>query len=138
MQTADSLFQTALERYQTGEAAAALIPDFLEICDRAQKSSPAFTCLAWLYLLDNKPAPALKAAQKAVKLNPEDPQARINMVLAMLETGQKGVRPHIELIQHMMAIAELREEVQNSLADGLQRKPDWAALIRVRNWIFGE
>jgi predicted Zn-dependent protease len=136
MQDPDSLFQSALERYQAGEAPATLIPAFLEICDRAQKSGPAFTCLAWLYLLDNKPNPALKAAQKAVKLNPEDPQSRINLAIAMLETGQKGVRPHVELAQHMMAIAELRAEVETSFADGLKRKPDWPTLIRVKQWIF--
>jgi predicted Zn-dependent protease len=136
-ETADSLFQAALARYQAGESAESLIPAFTEVCDRAQKSSPAWTCLAWLYLLADKPNQALKAAQKAVKLSPEDPQARINLAIAMLETGQKGVRPHIELAQHIvMGIAEMREEVQGNFEDGLKRKPDWKSLVRVQNWIF--
>jgi predicted Zn-dependent protease len=135
----ETLFQQGIERYQAGEPATDLIPVFQEICDRSQKSSPAWTCLAWLYLLADKPTQALKAAQKAVKLNPEDPQARINMAIAMLETGQKGVRQHVELVQQIvMAIAELREEVQNNFADGLKRKPDWESLQRVEAWIFGD
>ncbi|WP_448560402.1 tetratricopeptide repeat protein [Trichothermofontia sp.] len=133
----DTLFAQALQRYREGEAPATLIPVFREICDRAAKSSPAWTCLAWLYLLNDQPKSAYKAAQKAVKLNPEDPQARINLAIAMLDTGQKGVRPHVELAQQIVSVvAELREEVQANFADGLQRKPDWASLKRVQAWIF--
>jgi len=87
--TVDSLFDTGLERYKAGEAATSLIPLFKEVCDRSPKSSPAWTCLAWLYLLDNKASLAYKAAQKAVKLNPQDPQARVNLAVAMLETVKK-------------------------------------------------
>uniref|UniRef100_B8HL18 TPR repeat-containing protein n=1 Tax=Cyanothece sp. (strain PCC 7425 / ATCC 29141) TaxID=395961 RepID=B8HL18_CYAP4 len=137
MQTVESLFDEAIARYKSGEAVQTLISTFQEICDRAPKSSPAWTCLAWLYLLDDKPQSAYQAAQKAVKLNPEDPQARVNLAIAMLETGKKGVRSHIELVQHIvMAIAELREEVQQNLADGLERKPNWQSLKRVQSWLF--
>ncbi|WP_448570867.1 tetratricopeptide repeat protein [Trichothermofontia sp.] len=133
----DTVFDQALQRYREGESPATLIPVFRDICDRATKSSPAWTCLAWLYLLNDQPKSAYKAAQKAVKLNPEDPQARINLAIAMLETGQKGVRPHVELAQQVVGVvAELREEVQANFADGLQRKPDWASLQRVQRWIF--
>lgn len=133
----DTLFDQALQRYREGESPARLIPVFRDICDRATKSSPAWTCLAWLYLLNDQPKSAYKAAQKAVKLNPEDPQARINLAIAMLESGQKGVRPHVELAQRIVSVvAELREEVQANFADGLQRKPDWSSLKRVQSWIF--
>lgn len=138
-QTVDSLFDTGLERYKAGESADALIPLFKEICDRAPKSSPAWTCLAWLYLLDNKPSLAHKAAQKAVKLNPQDPQARINLAIAMLETGQKGLREHVEAANQLILLnSEWREEITNSIADGLSRKPDWQSLTKVKKWLFEE
>lgn len=133
----ESLFDTGLERYKAGESAQTLIPVFQEICDRAPRSSAAWTCLAWLYLLDNKPSFAYKAALKAVKLNPQDPQARINLAVAMLETGQKGLREHIEVASQLITLnSEWREEVQNSIADGLSRKPDWQSLAKVKKWLF--
>jgi len=138
-QPVETLFDEGLERYQAGESADALIPVFKEVCDRAPKSSPAWTCLAWLYLLDDKPSLAYKAANKAVKLNPEDPQARVNLAIAMLETQKKGVRDHVEFAQQiMMAASELQEEVKKNCEEGLSRKPDWKALSRVHRWIFEE
>ncbi|MEM6715838.1 MAG: hypothetical protein AAF622_12265, partial [Cyanobacteria bacterium P01_C01_bin.147] len=106
-------------------------------CDRAPKSSAALTCLAWLYLLEDKPNSALKSAQKAVKLTPQDPQGRVNLALALLETQKKGVRDHIdEAVQVMMLSSELKEEVQKNLEEGLSRKPDWKNLQRVQKWLF--
>ncbi len=136
-ETVESLFDSGIQRYQAGEDPEVLIPLFKEVCDRSPKSSSSWTCLAWLYLLTDRSKLALKAAQKAVKLNPEDPQARVNLSVAMLETGQKGVREHIELIQQIvMAVKELREEVAENIEDGLKRRPDWKSLQRVKNWIF--
>lgn len=136
-ETVEDLFDQGLERYNAGESAATLLPVFKEVCDRAPKNSSAWTCLAWLYLLENKPSPAHKAAQKAVRLNPQDPQARVNLAIAMLETAQTGVRQHVELAgQIMMAAPELREEIERNFADGLTRKPDWKSLNRVKNWLF--
>ncbi|AFY50339.1 hypothetical protein Nos7524_4591 [Nostoc sp. PCC 7524] len=138
-QTVETLFDTGLERYKAGEAATDLIPVFKEVCDRAPKLSSAWICLAWLYLLEDKPNSGLKAAQKAVKLNPQDPQARVNLAIAMLETNQKGVRQHIDVTQQLILVnPEWREEIQNSIADGLSRKPDWPSLVKVKNWIFGD
>ena len=135
--TPEELFQDGLERYQAGETASTLIPVFKEVCDRAPKNGNAWTSLAWLYLLENKPAPALKAAKTAVKLNPHDPQSRINMALAMLELGEKGVRPHIEMAQQMvMASSEWLEEVKKNLEEGLTKKPDWKSLVRVKQWLL--
>ncbi|WP_448525754.1 tetratricopeptide repeat protein [Parathermosynechococcus lividus] len=131
-------FEAAIARYKDGAPASELIPTFKEICQRAQKSSAAWTCLSWLYLLDDNPPSAYKAAQKAVKLNPEDPQARINLAIAMLEIGKKGVRPHIELAQTIVStVAELRQEVLENFADGHQRKPEWPTLKRVQQWVLG-
>jgi hypothetical protein len=124
MATAETMFDEAITRYKDGAAPEELIPVFQDICDHAPKSSPAWTCLAWLYLLTDKP-------------NPEDPQARVNLVLAMLATKQKGVRPHVELIDHIIsAVAELRQEIQDNLTDGLTRKPDWPEVKRLQTWLF--
>jgi predicted Zn-dependent protease len=136
-QTAEALFDEGIERYKAGEAPETLIPVFKEVCDRTAKNSPAWTCLAWLYLLSDKPTLAYSAAQKAVKLNPQDPQARVNLAVAMLETSKKGVREHIEIVQQLiMVVTELREEVQQNIEDGLTRKPGWQSMERVKNWLF--
>lgn len=136
-ETVASLFESALERYKAGEEPEKLIPVFQQICDRAPKSSAAWTCLAWLYLLSNKSTAALKAAQKAVKLHPQDAQSRVNLAVAMLETGQKGVREHVDrAMQFIMVDSEMRDEVKQNIADGMSRKPDWQSLERVRKWLF--
>ncbi|MEB3178082.1 MAG: hypothetical protein VKL59_03435 [Nostocaceae cyanobacterium] len=136
-ETVESLFDNGLERYKAGEPVADLIPVFKQVCDRAPKSSAAWTCLAWLYLLDNKPNSAYKAAQKAVKLNPQDPQARINLALAMLETGEKGLREHVDFAHQLIFVnQEWREEVEKNIADGFSRKPDWQSLVKINNWLF--
>jgi predicted Zn-dependent protease len=136
-QTIESLFDTGLERYKAGEAVDSLIPVFKEVCDRAPKTSSAWICLAWLYLLDNQPNLAYKAAQKAVKLSPQDPQARINLAVAMLETGQKGLRQHIDFVKQLIFVnPEWQDEIINSIEDGLSRKPDWQSLAKVKSWLF--
>jgi len=133
----EDLFDQGLERYKAGESVEALLPVFKEVCDRAPKTSSAWTCLAWLYLLSDKPSQAAKAAQKAVKLNPQDPQARVNLAIAMLETSQKGVRQHVELAgQIIMVSPELHDELKQNFEEGLSRKPGWASLNRVKAWLF--
>ena len=88
-------------------------------------------------MLDSKPNPAFKAAQKAVKLNPQDAQSRVNLALAMLENNTKGVREHIDLAMQLIMIDdEVRAEIKQSIADGFARKPDWKSLERVNNWLF--
>jgi predicted Zn-dependent protease len=135
--SADELFDQGLERYKAGESIATLIPTFKTVCDRTKKNSSAFTCLAWLYLLNDQPALALTTAQKAVKLNPQDPQARVNLALALLDSGKKGVREHVEIAGQIMQIAEdMQEEVLHNIADGLTRKPDWKSMERVKAWLL--
>jgi predicted Zn-dependent protease len=134
--TVDELFDQGLERYKAGESIEALIPTFKEVCDRTKKNSSAFTCLAWLYLLNDQPGLAMSTAQKAVKLNPQDPQARVNLALAMLDSGKKGVREHVEIASQIMAISdEMAEEVLQNIADGVTRKPDWKSMDRVKAWL---
>lgn len=137
MTQTETLFNQGLERYQAGEDPNNLIPIFKDLCDRAPKNSNAWTCLAWLYLLVDKPKEAYKAAQKAVKLNPQDPQARVNLALAMLDSGVKGVRPHIELAQQLIiADSSWKDEVKQNIEDGLTRKPGWKSLLQVQKWLF--
>jgi predicted Zn-dependent protease len=136
-ESATSLFDIGLERYNSGEGPETLIPVFKDICDRAPKIAAAWSCLAWLYLLDNKPEQAYKVALKGVKLDANAPQGRINLALAMLETGQTGVRKHIDLVQQIMALdSEVRHDLSESIEDGLNRKPDWESLKRVKKWLF--
>jgi predicted Zn-dependent protease len=136
-ETVEALFDQGLERYNAGESAATLLSVFKDVCDRSPKSSSAWTCLSWLYLLDSKPSQAAKAAQKAIKLNPQDPQARVNMAIAMLETAQKGVRQHIEIAGQIITIAEdLKEEVEHNFEQGFNRRPDWKSLQQVKTWLF--
>jgi predicted Zn-dependent protease len=134
--TVEDLFDQGLERYKAGESIDTLIPVFKDVCDRSRTVSAAWTCLSWLYLLADKPALALTTAQKAVKLNPQDPQARLNLALAMLDSGKKGVRSHVEITQQIIMVSEeLRDEVLSNIEDGLQRKPDWKSLNRIKAWL---
>ncbi len=134
---ANSLFDIGIERYKAGENPETLIPLFKEICSSAPKSGAAWSCLAWLYMLDNQPALAYKAAQKAVKLEPGDPQTQVNLACTLLENGQKGVRQHIEIAQKLMDYEpELRQHVEENITEGLTRKPDWDSLKRVKSWLF--
>ena len=132
----ETLLDKGLERYQAGEKAEDLIPYFQELCDRAPKNSNAWSCLAWLYLLTEQPNKALKAAQKSTRLESRAPQARINLVLAMLEVGEKGVRKHIELVQQIMGFDDqIAQDIKDNIEDGLARKPDWKSLQRVKKWL---
>ena len=132
----DSLFEHAMARYQSGAAAADVLPDFLHITEAAPRQSAGWTCLAWLQLLCDQPEEALRSARFAVKLNGQDPQARINLSLALLETDSKGVRDHIQVVQQVIAFApEMEDELKASIDDGLQRRPGWKALEKVKSWL---
>ena len=132
----ESLFEQAMARYQDGAPATEVLEDFITITNAAPRQSAGWTCLAWLQLLCDQPEEALRSARLAVKLNGQDPQARINLSLAMLETKAKGVRDHVQVVQQILAVApEVNQELQASIADGLVRKPGWQALMKVKNWL---
>ena len=134
----EALFEQALERYRQGEPPEDLIDDFLQLTAQSPAQSAAWTCLAWLQLLLDQPKEALKSARTAVRLNPQDPQARVNLSVAMLETGANGVREHLEMIQRITLMApELGEELKDSMTDGLARRPGWSAMEKVRGWLQG-
>ncbi|MGB3786956.1 MAG: hypothetical protein WA949_03030 [Phormidesmis sp.] len=137
MQTLETQFEEGISRYKEGESAEALLPIFKDICTQAPKNSAAQTCLAWLYLLADKPNAGYKVAQRAVKLAPKDPQARVNLAIAMLETGKSGVRDQIDMVSPVLsAVDELKAEIQENFEEGLRRKPDWKSLKRIQKWLF--
>ena len=137
MQTLDAQFEDGIARYKDGESAESLLPVFKEICSKAPKNSAAQTCLAWLYLLADKPTAGYKAAQRAVKLMPKDPQARVNLAIAMLDTGKSGVREQVDQISQVLyAVDELKAEIKENFEEGLRRKPDWKSLKRIQKWLF--
>ena len=132
----ENLFDNAMARYQSGEEASKLIKDFEEITSISPNQSAGWTCLSWLQLLCNENQNALRSARVAVKLNPQDPQSRINLTIALLETNSKGVREHIEFVKRaLLIVPELEKELKDSLNDGLNRKPDWNSLKKIESWL---
>ncbi|HEY9705116.1 MAG TPA: hypothetical protein V6C58_21950 [Allocoleopsis sp.] len=133
-----SPLEIGIERYNAGESYDTLIPYFSQLAaTKSPDSAALLTCLTWLYLLDNQPAKALKSAQKAYKLNARDPQTLINLSLAMLENKSKGVRQHIDIVQEIcLKFPEIKQEIKETLDDGLTRKPDWKNLVKVKDWLF--
>ena len=125
-----------MARYQAGASAAEILPDFLRITEAAPRQSAGWTCLAWLQLLCDLPEDALRSARFAVKLNPQDPQARVNLSLALLETESKGVREHVQVVQQVLTMApQISDELRTALDDGLQRRPNWTSLEKVKTWL---
>jgi predicted Zn-dependent protease len=132
----ESLFEQAMARYQAGASAAEILPDFLRITEAAPRQSAGWTCLAWLQLLCDLPEDALRSARFAVKLNPQDPQARVNLSLALLETESKGVREHVQVVQQVLTMApQISDDLRTALDDGLQRRPNWTSLEKVKTWL---
>ena len=135
-QSEESLFADALKRYQAGSSAEELIEDFQKITSYAPNNAAAWTCLAWLQLLSEAPHQALRSAKNAVKLNAQDPQSRINLSLALLETNSKGVRDHIDFVKRaILVLPEVEKELKESFEDGLSRKPNWESLLKIKNWL---
>ncbi|OKH14632.1 tetratricopeptide repeat protein [[Limnothrix rosea] IAM M-220] len=134
--TIEQRFEKGFERYDAGEAPETLLPEFLEICRLDPKNAAAWSCVAWLHLLRDKPDLALPAAQRSIKLDHRNPQAHVNAALALLGTGGKGVRKHIELVQKVMDFSdEVKTDINENIEDGLKRKPDWKDLQKVKKWL---
>ena len=132
----DSLFEKAMTDYKSGLPIDQILKDFEYITTSNPSSAAGWTCLSWLQLLAGENNEALRSARYAVKLNGQDPQARINLSLALLETNAKGVRENVEFVKRaLMIIPDLEEELKESIEDGLLRKPNWKALIKMKNWL---
>ena len=135
-QSEENLFEEALNSYKAGAAPEELIADFEKITSSNPNNAAAWTCLAWLQLLCDSPQEALRSARYAVKLNGQDPQSRINLSLALLETNSKGVRDHIDYVKRaMLILPELEKELKESIDDGLLHKPNWKALLKIKLWL---
>ena len=135
-ETQESLFDKAMDRYQSGIDASQLIKDFEAITTASPNQSSGWTCLAWLQLLCDDNQAALRSARIAVRLNAQDPQARINLSLALLETNSKGVRDHIEFVKRaLLLVPDFEKEIKTSIEDGLERKPNWQSLQKVKDWL---
>tara|TARA_Y100000589_G_C26834899_1_gene499566 strand:+ start:32 stop:448 length:417 start_codon:yes stop_codon:yes gene_type:complete len=129
-------FNAALSRYQSGDDLNKLVQDFKDIINKIPNHFAAWTCLAWLQLLQKNNDEALFAAKQAVKLNGQDPQARMNLALALLATNNKGVRDHVDLIKRIVTFApELEEDLKQSIEDGLTRYSNWSELKKIKRWL---
>ena len=129
-------FNKALSRYQNGQDLTSIAQDFQNIIQQIPNHFAAWTCLSWLQLLLKNNEEGLVAAKQAVRLNQQDPQARMNLSLALLATNNKGVRDHVELIKKMsMMMPDVKNELKESLEDGLKRYPDWPELIKIKKWL---
>lgn len=139
MLTVEEQFEEGLKRYEAGEPAANLLDTFRAVVEKQPGSGPAHTCLAWLYLLVGDEARALKVARQAAKLAPTDAQTHVNLALAMLDSGQKGVREPIDRARQVLSLDTKQvEEVRKNCDEGLQRRADWTAMQKVRKWLFEE
>lgn len=135
-QSVSELFEAGLARYNEGETPQVLLPLFQGLTERAPRNAAIWSCVAWLHLLMEEGTKAQKAAQKSVKLDPQAPQARINLALALMATGQKGVRDQIQVVQQLMAIdGEIAGDLRLNIEDGLTRRPDWQDLQKVQSWL---
>ena len=132
----ENLFEIAFEKYKNGAPIEELISDFMHIVELTPSHFAGWTCLSWLQLLIDDNSNALVSARNAVRLNNKDPQARVNLSLALLATKSKGVRDQVEFVQKcLFMVPEIKDELRDSINDGLLRKPSWAELIKVKNWL---
>ena len=129
-------FNLALSKYQDGHDLVKIVQDFQKIIQQIPSHFAAWTCLSWLQLLLKNNEEALAAARQAVRLNQQDPQARMNLSLALLATNNKGVREHVELIKKMsMMMPDIKNELKESVEDGFKRYPDWPELSKIKKWL---
>ena len=120
----ESDFNAALSKYQDGQELIPIVKDFQKIIHQIPNHFAAWTCLSWLQLLLKNNKEALLSARQAVRLNQQDPQARMNLSLALLATNNKGVREHVELIKKMaIMMPDVKTELKESVQDGFNRYP---------------
>ena len=129
-------FNAALSKYQDGQELTSIVQDFQQIIKQIPNHFAAWTCLSWLQLILKNNGEALVAAKQAVQLNQQDPQARMNLALALLATKNKGVRDHVELIKKMsIMMPDVKSELKESVEDGFKRYPDWPELTKIKKWL---
>jgi tetratricopeptide (TPR) repeat protein len=131
-------FEQGLALYEQKAPYEEIIPLFEQGLTLAPRDSVGYTCLAWLHLLRNQNddiEKALTYAHKAVRLDQNNYQAHINLVLAMLVSGASGVRPVFQKAMAKIQNEEDRQEALDNLKEALERHPDMAAAQKVLNWM---
>ena len=129
-------FNSALSKYHDGQELTLIVEDFQKIIHQIPNHFAAWTCLSWLQLLLKNNQAALVAARQAVRLNQQDPQARMNLSLALLATNNKGVREQVELIKKMaIMMPDVKNELKESVQDGFNRYPNWPELNKINKWL---
>ena len=132
----ESDFNSALSKYHDGQELPLIVEDFQKIIHQIPNHFAAWTCLSWLQLLLKNNDAALVAARQAVRLNQQDPQARMNLSLALLATNNKGVREQVELIKKMaIMMPDVKNELKESVQDGFNRYPNWPELNKINKWL---
>ena len=132
----ESDFNSALSKYHDGQELTLIVEDFQKIIHQIPNHFAAWTCLSWLQLLLKNNDEALVAARQAVRLNQQDPQARMNLSLALLATNNKGVREQVELIKKMaIMMPDVKNELKESVQDGFNRYPNWPELNKINKWL---
>ena len=132
----ESDFNSALSKYHDGQELTLIVEDFQKIIHQIPNHFAAWTCLSWLQLLLKNNQAALVAARQAVRLNQQDPQARMNLSLALLATNNKGVREQVELIKKMaIMMPDVKNELKESVQDGFNRYPNWPELNKINKWL---
>ena len=132
----ESDFNAALSKYQDGQELIPIVEDFQKIIQQIPNHFAAWTCLSWLQLLLKNNEGALAAARQAVRLNQQDPQARMNLSLALLATNNKGVRENVELIKKMAKMMpDIKSELKECVEDGFNRYPNWPELTKINKWL---
>ena len=133
-------FAKGLELYEQKGDYSEIITLFEQGVTLSPKDSVGYTCLAWLHMLRNSDDDASKGllmAQKAVRLDPSNYQAHVNLVLAMLMNGTSGVRPEFQRAMGEVTTEEDQAEVLENLNDAIAREPEWDAPRKMLAWIQG-
>lgn len=131
-------FEKGLELYEAKADYNEIIPLFEQGVTLSPRDSVGYTCLAWLHLLrrqDGDADKALNYAQQAVRLDGNNFQAHINLVLAMLTTGETGVRQVFQRAMARVQTPDDRQEVLENLNDAMERAPEWDAPGKVLKWM---
>ena len=131
------LFTIGNELYQQKAPLPEVIDVFLQAEEKYNKDSSVYTCLSWLYMLKDESGDfdkAISYAKTALRLDPGNIQAHVNLVLALLATGKKGVREQFEKVISRSTKQDLEHAVYN-LKDALERKPEFQDAAKLLTWI---
>ncbi len=131
------LFNDGLSRYQKGDPLEVVIPIFQAVCTEEPEEQAAWVCLSWLYLLQQQPDLAVKAARKAVFLDRDSAQAQINLAIGLLESQQQGANYHLQQAQQALEKDPTQKAgIVENFQDALKRVPDWDTMLKIQLRLF--